>query len=99
MLNNSNHLIGDLKGNYKLCIVLGYFIIFMAILAIFFGYYLKMWVVTTVLALLTGVLYFSWLVLLRGKKEDERVKFHYQLTNSLFILVCFSILFLVIIKM
>ncbi len=91
MLNRSNYITCSIC---RLFIVLGYFIIFLAILAMIFGYYLKMWSVTSVLALLVGVLYFSWLILFRKEKENEEVKFHFQIINSVFILVCFLILIL-----
>ena len=90
MLNNSNYLTG---GTCRLFIVLGYFIIFLAILAMF-GYYLKIWSVTSVLALVVAALYFYWLILFRKGKENAKIKFHFQIINSLFILVCFLIIFL-----
>lgn len=91
MLNNSKYLTG---GTCRLFIVLGYFTIFLAILSMFFGYYLKMWLITSVLALAVGALYFSWLILFRKEKENVKVKFHFQIINSVFILTCFLIVLL-----
>lgn len=74
--------------NNGLIISLGYFLTVLAILSAFLGYYMKIWIIATILLLSICVLYVIWQRLLRKRKGNVQVNFHYRIANYLFILIC-----------